>query len=656
MKLIKVKIENFRSVEDSTAFEVDDVTCLVGKNEAGKTAILQALEAVRPYDKSKSLYNKTGDYPRRFLNDYDDRHVNEEARVATTTWKLDDSDKKALEEEFGKDFITSDEVEITKCYESDTTRWQLSVDSQKAIQHLVSLQRFNTPEGNPIKNINNTQNAYKALQALENRTEKQKALLDKIGGYIEQSADLAAIDILSQMAPKFLYFSHYDRMSGQVSIEKLKTDSQNKKLSDEDRVFLDFLEYAGTTLDEISSATTFEDLNSRCEGASNKITDQILEYWTQNPYLEIEVLVTKAESNDPAPFNQGIISRARVKNTLHRVTVPFSERSAGFIWFFSFLVKFAQVKKEFGNVIILLDEPGLTLHGKAQADLLRYFDEQLKPDHQIIYSTHSPFMVPADDFSSVRIVEDVIKDKKSRRPISNGTKVSADVLATDPDTLFPLQGALGYAITQSLFIGEHTLLVEGPSDLLYLKAASAALQRRGQTFLDPAWVICPSGGVDKVMPFVSLFSGNQLHVAVLTDFAHGQKKKVENLKRSNLLREGHVYTVAEFCDQDEADVEDLLDKELFTYIINSVYELKGENALTATKLTDANKNTPRQVLQAEAYFNLLPEEIPVFDHFTPASWLIQNPNLLDKKKKEIDGSLARFEEIFKIMNGLLEDK
>jgi predicted ATP-dependent endonuclease of OLD family len=656
MKLVKVKIENFRSVEDSTEFEVDDVTCLVGKNEAGKTAILQALEAVRPYDESKAQYDKTRDYPRRFLNDYDDRHNDQEARVATTTWKLDKSDKNALEEEFGKDFVTGDEVEITKCYESDTTNWQLPVDPQKAILHLVSLQRFNATEGNCVKNSNNTQAAYNALQALENKTEKQQALIGKIEEYRKHSANLAAIDILAPLAPKFLYFSHYDRMSGQVSIEKLKNDRQNKTLSDEDRVFLDFLEYAGTTLDEISSATTFEDLNSRCEGASNKITDQIFEYWTQNPYLEIEVLVTKAESNDPAPFNQGIISRARVKNTLHRVTVPFSERSAGFIWFFSFLVKFAQVKKEFGNVIILLDEPGLTLHGKAQADLLRYFDEQLKPDHQIIYSTHSPFMVPADDLSSVRIVEDVIKDKKSLRPIPNGTKVSADVLATDPDTLFPLQGALGYAITQSLFIGEYTLLVEGPSHILYLKAASAALQRRGQTSLDPRWVVCPSGGIDKVMPFVSLFSGNQLHIAVLTDFAHGQKKKVENMKRSNLLREGHVYTVADFCGQDEADVEDLLDKDLFTDIINNAYQLKEKNALTATKLADADKHTVRQVLQAEAYFNLLPEEIPVFDHFTPASWLIENPCLLDKKEKKINDSLSRFEEIFKILNGLLEDK
>ena len=67
-------------------------------------------------------------------------------------------------------------------------------------------------------------------------------------------------------------------------------------------------------------------------------------YWntrTQNPNVEIEVRVTKAEAGDHVPFNEGVIARARVKNNLHKLTLPFSERSSGFVWFFSFLVKFA---------------------------------------------------------------------------------------------------------------------------------------------------------------------------------------------------------------------------------------------------------------------------------------------------------------------------
>lgn len=57
MKLRKARVQNFRSVEDSGEFEVSNMTCLVGKNEAGKTAILQALQGLRPYGAAQTAYN-----------------------------------------------------------------------------------------------------------------------------------------------------------------------------------------------------------------------------------------------------------------------------------------------------------------------------------------------------------------------------------------------------------------------------------------------------------------------------------------------------------------------------------------------------------------------------------------------------------------------
>ncbi|PYV14310.1 MAG: hypothetical protein DMG21_18680 [Acidobacteria bacterium] len=207
------------------------------------------------------------------------------------------------------------------------------------------------------------------------------------------------------------------------------------------------------------------------------------------------------------------MARARVRNNLHKLTLPFSERSAGFIWFFSFLVKFAQVRKTGNNLVLLLDEPGLTLHGKAQADLLRYIQEKLAPSHQVAFTTHSPFMVPPDDLPSVRIVEDKLIQTKPGQFRSEGTKVRDDTMVTDRDTLFPLQGALCYDITQTLFVGKHTLLVEGPGDILYLEAWSSALLRRGKRGLDRRWTLCPAGGIDRIQPFVALFGGQKLDIA-----------------------------------------------------------------------------------------------------------------------------------------------
>jgi predicted ATP-dependent endonuclease of OLD family len=112
----------------------------------------------------------------------------------------------------------------------------------------------------------------------------------------------------------------------------------------------------------------------------------------------------------------------------------------------------------------LLDEPGLSLHGLAQADLLRYVDH-LAEDHQILYTTHSPFMVHGDRLHQVRLVED--RD-------AEGPRITDDVTGSDPATVFPLQAALGYTLAQNLFISKRNLLVEGPADLVYLQFFSGS--------------------------------------------------------------------------------------------------------------------------------------------------------------------------------------
>src|SRR5262249_7202160 len=143
------------------------------------------------------------------------------------------------------------------------------------------------------------------------------------------------------------------------------------------------------------------------ENASNAISDEVFEYWSQNKELEVELQILAAETGAEPPLNEGPILQIRVRNRRHRVTVPFDERSRGFVWFFSFLAYFTELEHEaHGDLILLLDEPGLSLHGRAQADLLRFIDERLAPRHQVIYTTHSPFMVSSDHLDRVRTVID----------------------------------------------------------------------------------------------------------------------------------------------------------------------------------------------------------------------------------------------------------
>lgn len=653
MILESVQVTNFRSVEDSGVFPVGSVTCLVGKNEAGKSAMLLALAALNPHPATPAVFDKERDYPRRALTQYAQRHAGEEALAIKTTWRLSADELKRIAAAVGEGVLTSDVISVSRRY-GKPIEVSASIAFKPALDQLYTRFDLDESERAVIAGATTTSELIESLKKVASPTAKHAALkahLDQHGTITSQinAAVLASL-------PKFMYFSSYDRMDGAIQIENARSLIANGQITHENnrgiRLFTEFLDYAGVAIDQISSVSTYETFNAQLQAASNNITDQILEYWAQNPDLSVVVRVEQARPGDPAPLNSGTIARARIDNSLHRVDTPFSERSAGFVWFFSFLVKFSRVRDEATPVVLLLDEPGLTLHGKAQADLLRFFAEKLAPHHQVVYSTHSPFMVPAQDLASVRIVEDQVEVKGNRR-VPLGTKVRDDVLTRDPDTLFPLQGALGYEISQSLFVGKNTLLVEGPGDILYLQCLSDALRRRARVGLDSRWTICPAGGIDKIRPFVSLFGGNGLNVAVLSDQAAGDKKKIEEMRKSSVLAAGRLFTMADFLARSEADIEDVFEPELFAEILNGTYALEPAHKLTAAKLKAADSSTERLIKQAEAAFKLFPESVPMLDHFAPAAWLIRNPKLLDGKSVGVESSLARVEKIFEVFNRLL---
>lgn len=654
MKLIKVRVQNYRSVEDSGEFDIGDLTCLVGKNEAGKTALLSAMRGLKPSQPFD--FDEPIDYPRRFSTRFDDRHEDGTAEVIRTWWRLEAADMTAVEKRFGAGVLKGDtfQAHFGFRYEDESRIWVIDVDSAKVLENMLSKHALDATERNVLHGVADGPTADKALSGLAERTPKQESLLQDIRKCRESKFTKGVIAVLSARQPKFFFTSHFERMSGMVSIQKLQQDKQNNTVSVGDQIFLAFLEYAGTTLEELLNTDRRETLKATCEAASNEITEEIFQFWSQNNALEVVIDIDSGKPKDLAPFNTGTVAEIRIKNNNHKATLPLSERSAGFVWFFSFLAQFKQLRKTpgNGNAIILLDEPGLTLHGKAQGDLLRYIVERLLPDHQVIFTTHSPFMVPMDRLADVRIVEDVVIEKPGKRPEVKGTKVRSDVLEVNDDTLFPLQGALGYEVTQSLFIGANTWLVEGPSDILYLNVLSQALTKRRRVGLDPKWTLCPSGGIDKIAPFVRLFGGNRINVAVLSDIANGDKTKIENLKKADILKAGHFYTCADFTNQAESDVEDLFDADLFVEMLNGAYRLPAANAVTKAALMAAAP-TPRIVKKAEALFKLMPATVAEFDHFGASRWLLENPSALDADTPAVQATLDRFEEVFKAFNALL---
>lgn len=619
MILKTVQVRSFKSVTDSGLFELDPrVTCLVGKNESGKTAILEALYRLNPLPGHIQDFNALRDYPRRTL-----KAVAETKIEATTPievqFQVDEDDIARIGEDFGDGVVTTGVLGARRSYKNSISwgsPWPYHED--KLIEHLVAAASVDPKLAEGVTTI---AELLKKLQAIENPSDPITAFMAKLGGNSTYNAKVWGE--LCKRVPKFLYFDEYSVMPGRISIPKLQSTPEGD-LEPGERTALSLLRLAGVAAEEFTDAN-YEARKASLEAAANVLTDEVFEFWSQNKDLEIELDV---DFKSPASnLGQPPFLDIRIKNTRHRVTLNFGERSTGFIWFFSFLAYFSEFRKSDEPLILLLDEPGLGLHAAAQSDLLRFIEERLAPSRQVVYTTHSPFMIDPKRLDRVRTVEDTDPD---------GTKVSKDVLSTSKDTRFPLQVALGYDLAQTLFLGPDNLIVEGPADYLYLQIVGGQLAAKGRTKLDPRWVIVPVGGADKIPTFIALL-GAQLNVAVILDVAAGGNQRVSSLVEKMIIGGDKLIPLTEIAKTPEADIEDLFEVDFYLELL----KLSGVCEFKESDLTTRGRTLKR----VETVLGKR------FDHYLPARYFLEHQvELLPKVSLE---TLDRFEALFTKANRML---
>jgi energy-coupling factor transporter ATP-binding protein EcfA2 len=440
-------------------------------------------------------------------------------------------------------------------------------------------------------------------------------------------------------------------MRGCENIEGLQSRLSTGALKRSDHPLLGLIDLAALKLPELLNPSRTRDLINKLEGAGNHLSRQILKYWSQNKHLQLKFDVRPARPGDPEDMRQGNNIWSFVYDSKHMVTTDLGVRSRGFVWFFSFLAWYSRQRASQQKLILLLDEPGLYLHAKAQEDLLRYFEAELKPSHQLIYSTHSPFMVDSNHFDRVRIVQDKSIDADTPLPPEQeGTKVFVDVLEATGDSLFPLQGALGYEIYQTLFIGPNSLVVEGVSDLLFLQAISGLLGEAGKTALDPIWTITPVGGADKIPTFAALIGSQRaMNVATLMDFQKRHRQMIDNLYKKKLLEKSHVLTFADFTGKSEADIEDMFEPDFYVGLVNQEFAKELRSAIDPARLNTA---VPRIISAIEQHIAATPLKTgSTFNHYRPARYFVENLSTLSSQVSA--ATLTRFEEAFKALNRLL---
>lgn len=654
MKLKRVRVENYKCIEDSDLFEVDQVTCLMGKNEAGKTALLEALYKLNPVEADKADFNEL-EFPRRHVTTYRQREAQQPANVLTTVWELEPSDIEYLDELLGSGVVANQEITITKGYDNRQL-WTVQINEPTLVANLINSAKFNASEKAPLQSQESVKALTEKIEELDTPTEKQTALLNQLRQRFPKQlvSQFVYESLAKDRLPHFLYFGDYYKLPGRVALTDLKQRAGvPEHLSFGDKIFSALLDMTSSSLEDVEGIGESEKLIMELEAIQNHLTDEIFEFWTQNKHLDVKFRFDHARPQDPPPFNQGYIFSTRIHNQRHRVTVNFEERSTGFTWFFSFLIWFSQVKKNYSeNLILLLDEPGLSLHGKAQKDLVRYINERLRPKQQVIYTAHSPFMIDVEHIFSLRTVEDVVEHKENGETVERilGTKVGQRILSRDEDTLFPLQGIVGFDIAQTMFVGPYVVVVEGPTEYALFHWFSRQLVVLDREGLDIRWAVCPAESASKVSSFVTLFHGRSLKIATLMDYHKGQKGLVDRLEESNLLEPGHLLKTTTYASQDDADIEDVVGREMYIQLVNGALRLPKSLAMPEEKPDDADI---RVVKEAEALCMLLPPGFEEFYHYLPVQYLMGLSDDEAVNLPGLDDALNRFEELFRDLNNLI---
>lgn len=673
MKLKSARIQNYRSIKDTGVIEFErDKTILVGPNEAGKSAILQALQQLKPPKGVRSL-DALRDYPRSLYNDITKGKVDPATTpVVTAVFTLEDEDRDALPESL-QDKITeyrltrnldNRAVHTTDLEKTGTSLAEIQKDLDKIAAHVDS----NLSKQEEVETTKTADELAKLVQGInpkfwlteENRGNVRawlKKLINEITDpafeekYDDVMAKLdyvdevnAALKTLHERTPVFVLSNNYFRVRPRIHLAHLHERQANKTLDDDkyDYGNLCLLKLLGFTAQELANAGTVTDEQRRdrtdatieaierrtderqyqLDAASARLTDEIRSIWNPDP--------KKAEADKLRVLADGLYLKVVVEDDLG-VSVELDQRSEGFQWLVSFFVVFfAEAEDNYENAILLLDEPGVSLHALKQREFQRTIS-RLAENNQTIFTTHSPFLVGSGELDLVRVVE--MTDRKI------GTKVHTTVTSNDPAGLLPLQEALGYDLAQSLFTKRKNFILEGLTDYWYVEAVSSMLEAAGKTHLDKKIALVPSGTASKVAYFATILHANNLKVAALLDSDRAGDTVASHDVLVHTLKQKALLRTDDFLIEKvkTSEIEDLLRE---TLVGVAKAELEWDIAASAAKHTD------------KPIVDIFTLEVPGFSKYKLAKAFLRWSR--DRSVDDLTANeIMQFENLFEAVNKVL---
>lgn len=670
MRLIRARVENYRSVIDSGEFDVESLkTILVGPNESGKTVLLRALQQLNKPD-GVDGFDALRDYPRSKYNEITTKQVSpEDVTVVTGYFELEDDDKALIPAEYHQC-----EYKLYRKLNNQAFHSLVNAPAKKKYSDLgKSLKRMASHMDKQHAKVSDEESGVKPSISLEEiisnwsentlvSGENSKLLsrwLDDNLDFVDEENETeekrhdelvsltkfndghdAVLKTLDERTPVFILFNNYFNVKPSIHLEHLAQRVEGNLLDDKyyDYGNLCLLKLLGFTPRELATlgSTPSPNINDtealknyrdkldsrtyQLNAASVRLTKEIRSVWMPNP--------DRPEADKLKVTADGQYLKVVVEDDLG-VDVELDQRSEGFQWLVSFFVVFfSEAMDKHKNAILLLDEPGMSLHALKQRDF-RETISRLSKGNQTIFSTHSPFLVGPDELDIVRVVE-----MKSREA---GTTVHTTLSSEDPAGMLPLQEALGYDLASSLFSQQRNLILEGITDYWYIEATSALFKDAGRPSVNDKIALVFANTAGKVVYYATILHAHKLKVAALldADSAGDQAAQQENLVHT--LGNKNILRTKDYCDVGKAEIEDLLRVTLASIV-------KSEYGVDLTEKVTSQSNRP--------VVELFSKEIDNFSKYKLAKAYIrwtQNHTVENLNSEEADQWAQLFDTVNKVL-------
>jgi predicted ATP-dependent endonuclease of OLD family len=617
MRLRKFRVRAFRCIHDSGEIKVGDLAAFVGRNESGKTAILEAL----------TLLNKDIKVSELDLCDEMTEELKSEIKLVESEFDFSEKETGLIREkfpnlqdvkkikifrtnknpriqyDFGDIKISGEASKRLNSWENFVERIQSFVASlPNPIRIRVDTKFLSSPPPrtrdvfmNMMAEFNN--NLYLlASQEPQAISEWNKIYQDldyifdnMLIGTNERSALENFIE--DKLHPHFVYFSDYKKILGNIDLEEFVRETRG--IRPKGLEYVEEFDRAETVMNlfylaELDANKLEEAQNSPSRlikllhNASRKLSDRLNPAWKGDP-IHVELRW------NPGNILSVVISDVHKDGTVTN-TGLLNRRAEGFKWTFSFIVNFAAEtqRTELKEAILLLDEPARNLHPAQQrgiSDLLK----GLAGSNQILYATHSPFMIFDYTPGNLLVVE---LDK--RKHLSH---IYYDYWNADEQTLIPILYGLSRGLVESIldrqigFNSRPVIIVETMSDCMYLNAFDKFLKDPNLS-MNPLNIV-PAHSKNSVMSLAIFYRNHGYDTFILLDNTE-ESKQISTQLQSNGFKSVQMIFF-ESSGQPKQFLEDLVLEDDYLYAVNQTYEVKlrkeGYKALSKETITSKGKRS-----------------------------------------------------------------